>query len=1340
MIKKIIFLVFLLTVISPVFSDTYPKVDITGYKKWEYRGARVSPDNNYFSGLTQLGGFTPTSTGTPWQEKLKLKILTRLSEKLTVSYDIEQEQQTPDKYNIELNYDNKHRLIFGDFSATFSGNEFASTTKVLNGMMFISRDEGYELIAVPSTKLKSEVQGYTTQRGNNSKGPYSLGNGSIIEGTEKIELNGQSLTNGKDYVIEYMEGQITFYRILTEDDEFNYSYEYTNISDLFFPSLSHKDFFGFQGRFTSDPMLWGREIPKPQEVLLNGYDVFPSLPKDLSQKGKEEKKGEEDAGRYRLSHSPVVRFSELVSYKGSILSKDKDYTINYSDGSITLLLSTLPKNDDRLQVRYSYKKTEEIQEILLGNGGRGPYDLFNKNIIPFSEQIFINNRPLNPDLDYRIDYENGRIIFNFTVPNTSELKINYKYVFKKSAHQHIGLGLKQELTLGTTYLRESSKSGLGSATLNKSVVFQGSDIRSNDNTIYLPVFPIVPTTEGGSIIVSIDGRILTKEVDYTIPTVEADPLTGYAKVIPDTHLAYINDQMDLTDGYYTGTIKLFTTPEVTQEVSVSYKYYKNIVTRYSGTGNGGRGPYYIYSRNIIPGTEKVEVWNTGANNISVYTRNSSFEADAGDTGYSINYYKDNPYLTFNEALTPDQSFSVTFQYVPPSAPTGNNIKRDVTGFDAEYSLGNVFKFYTNLATSRTNNVIISKSTVEAVLFIAPTKQVSVTKHNTPAMIEGSEKVYVNNYLRNRDIDYLVDYTTGTISFFYITLATADAVVVEYEYPDPGGIAKVGETTDAAYKYGGESTIGDLSMKFNQKATGFDFEPMGGTAIGPGTKYRDFNATYKPSFHEMNASFNYIENTTPIGSSRESFTHSYNRSYSLGANPFGWAGMSMGLRNVETRGDPTTTGGSPSAHSELYEYSGNFNPNGFNIGPLSYNHYYNGRLSDSRNFLENTFSRTKYFHLNQGIGLTRRISGAFDWQFSEPYSLSDYNTTQEAVTSKNRTNDYSYNLNLDLTYGSLQKWTAYAKFINHNSETILPTMSTVETRNMTYHTELIPIDMLRMSYDHNRQETPTVLVEGKNPMSEKASTNITLSPLSYLSTGWGHTEDFTIHDTGRESNGNSNNYSAAWTMFSTDSLDINSNFSKYDRAETGPSGSIEAVTTNTDALTQTYNLTWTPNETLSISPNFTQQDYHFISTNADTLEARSHSTGISVDYDPTEKISSTADYSLKSTSIPNVSPRHKANVGMSVSYKVFDWGEVRLTQDGEYNQGEVLAGGTAPEIDYVRITRTLNLEFTIPQDYPILSAIIFNLAYKTVGYDNRLPGRDIDDLHAAMLTVDGTLHF
>ncbi|MCX5750811.1 MAG: hypothetical protein NT099_03970 [Candidatus Saganbacteria bacterium] len=194
--------------------------------------------------------------------------------------------------------------------------------------------------------------------------------------------------------------------------------------------------------------------------------------------------------------------------------------------------------------------------------------------------------------------------------------------------------------------------------------FTGMEIINNSFVIYLDYFPLA--TIEGRLIVRKNNVVLVSGVDYVVPTTEVDPITGYARVIPETRLPFfINTREDLSDGYYTGTIKfLDNTLFPTDEVTVTYNYMKPTVCTYSISGTGSRGPYYIANHpKIVPGEQVVTVWNTGSSNETIYTGNTSFEPDMGATGYSFGYYQPNPYIMFNTALDTNKRFSISYRSV-----------------------------------------------------------------------------------------------------------------------------------------------------------------------------------------------------------------------------------------------------------------------------------------------------------------------------------------------------------------------------------------------------------------------------------------------------------------------------------------------------------------------------------------------------------------------------------------------------------------------------------------------------------------------------------------------------
>ncbi|KPJ68219.1 hypothetical protein AMJ44_06875, partial [candidate division WOR-1 bacterium DG_54_3] len=1179
--------------------QTYPQIDISGFKKWEYKKVEVDPTRNYFAGLTQLGGFYPTFTGGPWQERLQLRIAGQLSENLSVSYDLEQQPETPDRFDVKVKYYN-NELTFGDFTANFSGNEFASTSKFLNGVMLTAKDSWYDVVTVPSAKLKSQTQKLTAQKGNNTKGPYNLGHGSIVEGSERIELNGNPLTRNIDYTIDYFEGKIIFNRILTQADEFKYSYEYTNILDLFFPALSKRDFFGFQSRFTIDPEEFGKPAPKEEPVIDSARELFPStatLEPEIVE--------EEASGRYRLKNIPIIKFSEKLTFMGIELKKDQDYFIRYDQGLIKLLTRFLPTAEDPLVVEYNYYQTSSESEALLGIGSRGPYLLAHPHLVPESERIEVDGKLFVRDLDYQINYQTGEIVFGIIIGPTSQINAKYRYNVM-SLPTLPPSKFPKELKIGTTYLRESAKAGEVANTATAIETFTGKDIISDHYHIYLLNRPVVATGEAFNVIVRIDGAIITREVDYAFPVTIYDPATGYYYTSPEATLAYINDRTDPSDGFDTGTIKIIKESLIlsTSEISVTYAYNKSVVGKYSGVGDGTLGPYYLRNvRNIVPGTETVQVWEQGSSVIETYTRNSSFEADAGDKGYSINYDADNPSLYFNKELGTSKNFQIIYQYVPPSGFVSRDLSQSVLGFDGSFKIADVFKIETAYAKSEIDRYISRVPSTES---FDGNGSKTYTLNSPQEIIEESEKVYVNEQLLNKDIDYFFGYSKpGRITFYYITPTTQDAIRVEYDYQAiDGGAAEITKKSDHAYKLGAETKLfGDvLTINGVTKKIGFDFTPMGGTSIGLGSRYKEYNVKFQPEFHSFFTNYSYKENHNPIGTESDFFLKSYDHTTSLGINPGGLAKIDIGFRNYETI-DDILPGEIHKNDTRQNSYSLSVTPAEYQRGLLVLNLKGDLKKTFSQSDSEKdsgAYSETNidYQHGNLGLKFTDRFSAGFDYQISEPKTKAQETPTLEVVklSSQSRSFDTAYNFTADFTFGLVQKWTARVSLLNHEEKTLMknytPTREVLTTRNETYHTDLTPFSILTTSLDHNRQERSTLVVGGTNPKTERTSANARLTPYSWLSGGWSGSQSESIPETGptKKTTGKSNSYNLNYTPISLSRFKLSCQATLSDNTQTAPTGTVETVRTDTNTFSQGYTINLTPHPLAPVSLGLTIENY------------------------------------------------------------------------------------------------------------------------------------------------------
>ncbi|MDD4179603.1 MAG: hypothetical protein PHH14_06115 [Candidatus Margulisbacteria bacterium] len=1333
---------FFLTAGTVLAEQVYPQIDLSGFKKWESKNVEVNPSSNYMTGLSYLGGYYQTYSGGPWQERLQLRILGQLSPNLSVSYDLEQQPETPEKFDVKVKYYNTE-LTFGDFNATFSGNEFVSASKYLNGVMLSSKDSWYDVLVVPSSKVKSQTQALATQKGSNIEGPYNLGHGSIVEGTEQIQLNNVPLKKNVDYTIDYFEGKITFNRILDTTDEFKYSYEYTNMIDLFFPTLSKRDFVGFQSRLTIDPDKFGKPEPKEEPVISSSRDLFPSegTVEPEVQEG-------ESAGRYCLKYFPIVKFSERLTMMGTQLKKNEDYIIRYDTGEIKLLTRFIPSPQDPLAIEYSYYLTSSEVEAIPGIGSRGPYKIRHRDILLESERIEVDGKLFVRDLDYTIDYNKGELVFGVVISQTSQIKASYRFnvrAFPKESTSKF----PKEFKLGVTYLKESAKKSTNTATTTVIESYTGQAVINNNYALYLKNRPVVPSGEA-ALIIKLNGRLLTEEVDYALPTTEVDPATGFTIVTPPAQLAYITDRTDLTDGHGTGTVYFFNQSVAlapADEITVTYSYYKGVVGKYSAMGDGSKGPYYLRNvRNIVPGTETLQVWEQGASAITTYTRNASFEANAGTTGYSINYNDDNPSITFNNELSTTKNFQVVYQYIPLSSSTSGDISLSAYGVDGSFKIGDAIKIDSSYAKSESDQVYVSETKVES--FNGNNTKIYLLTSEAD-LIDGSDQIYVNNQLLNRDIDYYISYTKpGQFNFYYITPTTLDAISVQYNFQSTAGLSLETKTkSDTAFRLGAETKLfGDtLTLNGTTKKIGFDFSPLGSTAIGVGSEYEEYNMNYKPAWQSFFTNYSYKYNKIPIGSTRTTFLRSYDHLVTTGINPGGFAKIDFGYRSVNSIDDPLSSTALHNNDSLQESISSSLVPSDFRQGAMVFSQKYELKKtttkSDTVDQAANKSTATiDYWHAGGELKLTNRFTLGYDYQYNEPVTTGSL----ETITLHTRTIDRAANVSLDLTTLFLQKWIVRASLVDHFDYKITPESTTVSTKNETYHMEIVPFPILTAAYDHSRQERLTFLLNGANPLSLRSAATTRLTPVPWFSIGLAASKNEAVPETGiaYKTAGRSYSGDIDYTPLSLTAIRFNAKFSGSDANQLAPLGNVPVLTT-TKNFSQNYTLNLNFIPIMPIAMGLIIDDYRNYndSITSHVLTSTKNQTttaNTSLTLPALPQLSLMADYSHKITkNLLTDDSRPKTVTNGKASYQLFNWGTIAYDVAQERNEGEVQAG-VLTQLNFWKATETYSLNITIPVDNPVLNNFVVLASYKRVTYNDF--NNSANDFKASLLSLEGTLNF
>jgi hypothetical protein len=118
--------------------------------------------------------------------------------------------QDPQAQRFSLDYDRGGlKVSLGDIQGRLmDSNRFVTFNRSLKGAMAGYKTGAFEVRALV-TEAKGEARTVTIQ-GSNSSGPYFLQSNQILRGSERVEVDGESLSFGRDYTIDYDLGAITF--------------------------------------------------------------------------------------------------------------------------------------------------------------------------------------------------------------------------------------------------------------------------------------------------------------------------------------------------------------------------------------------------------------------------------------------------------------------------------------------------------------------------------------------------------------------------------------------------------------------------------------------------------------------------------------------------------------------------------------------------------------------------------------------------------------------------------------------------------------------------------------------------------------------------------------------------------------------------------------------------------------------------------------------------------------------------------------------------------------------------------------------------------------------------
>jgi hypothetical protein len=233
-----------------------------------------------------------------------------------------------------FNYENKDKTTsvkLGNVNASLPGNQFVTFSRSLTGVAG-SRDFGKGKIK--GTGVASLTRSLTKRGSFNGKGisgPYFLNASSLVEGSDKVQLNGKDLIAGADYHVDYLLGQIDFLkgRIINPEDTVVFTYESYALNTT--PGLLTGTRWDFADRGNNYGVTYLRQ--NATGTRATDGDVTERFPvyADLRYK-------------YQLSSAinPLYYNQVVVRWNNRTLVENVDYVLNRELRYFQLLTASLP--------------------------------------------------------------------------------------------------------------------------------------------------------------------------------------------------------------------------------------------------------------------------------------------------------------------------------------------------------------------------------------------------------------------------------------------------------------------------------------------------------------------------------------------------------------------------------------------------------------------------------------------------------------------------------------------------------------------------------------------------------------------------------------------------------------------------------------------------------------------------------------------------------------------------------------------------------------------------------------------------------------------------------------
>lgn len=1066
----------------------YPDLEVNGFYEAKLSARDYSPK-------TVTGSIWETIRNDPVYTKLPADVLVGparfdirykfnidglVGEDLSVHYDVEQEPDFPGKYDIKVKHKNSE-LTFFHFDTDFKDGELINLHKALDGVKGYTKTDQWEA-QIAMGKERSEPKEFLSY-GNGTK-VINLGANNILEDSLKVWVNNQLLQLNKDYTVDYFQGQLTFKDVKIQTDVIKVIYEFTNPIADFIPILNRKNFLGAQFLWKASPEI--KETAITQE---GAEDLWPS--KDYPSAN-----ASVPNLRFDLKHSAIVRESETVYLNDGKLRRNQDYFMKYQKGKLLLQNIVLQKTD-QLKVTYKYYETQEIQDKFIAKNSPGPYILSRKNIIDGSAKVAVNSLAMDEVRDYIVDYDQGKLYFNYPIPYPQVITIRYTAVNNNVA---TASAKESPLNVGVTYLNEY--------------------VHSQPEQLILTATSQNYTAAAGTNVFTITGN-------YT-------PLTATKDIVMIVRVNNTTVSSDFKiNNLYTGEIELIGPNTAdTKAVEISFKYRKSFLTTQVFQGNDAKtvGFWYV---NGEPGFElhDVPMRYQGIDYVQIYDRVTKapirlangidYIIQYGPTGAEPNGI--NIQLQFleqtggNSGVLNDQNYpnsttpiTLHYYYTPQNSLDQGDVNQSEIGVTMKTKLSPFWNASAEVVGAENN---FAQEQLQGTANFNGNGQANYSYSiGIQNLVENSELVFIKNGLTtrllNKGSDYFINYTAGTIRFQNMTPGTLDQMSMEFKYYGKGGQLKAGNSTPLklATKLGTTYDTEKVSLKANLTYVDKDFKPLAPIQDPVGSLTYGGDATFRfDPINQMNVNFlqrNELRGKNDIN--QDTYFHQYDLKGNSKWQAFKIFDTQQSIRYLREFQDPSTT----QATTNLYaidnvalSYTGEVQ-----TGPPwlreSIKRSYTRSIGNWGNPDAKTDGHSEA--VEYGINFFKPDVGPIGLLDIRPFYREDLNST--FITANEQSHDNRHSV------GIRSKWTPWAgaggetlstevsldKTERRSGSIGVPTENVSDVENQFYKVDYAPFGWVKTSYDKTLAEEESPLINQQARVERTSNFRVTqLSPAGAL---------------------------------------------------------------------------------------------------------------------------------------------------------------------------------------------------------------------------------------------------